>query len=151
MFIKIILYIHILAATAWIGGSLFLFLLGVFIHNKEAQIHIYERIGPLYGYSESLWLMILWASGLTLFSHFNLYEVMSTQNSTPLAVAMTQKLYVVVLITIATAIHMFISLATPLISRTPMQKILSRASSLMILLLNLLILWFAISLRTILY
>lgn len=150
MSIQIILYLHILAATAWIGGSLFLFVLGISIRNKETQEQIYERIGPLYGYSESLWLLILLASGLSLFFHFNLYDLLMQGGDSALALAMSKKLYIVALISVATIVHMTISLKSNLKERTLLQKLFSRGSSLMIFLLNLLIIWFAISLRTML-
>ena len=44
--IDVILYIHILAATAWIGGALLLFLLGVFMKDRDAQAQTYEHLGP---------------------------------------------------------------------------------------------------------
>lgn len=150
MSIQIILYLHILAATAWIGGSLFLFVLGISIRNKETQEQIYERIGPLYGYSESLWLLILLASGLSLFFHFNLYDLLMQGGDSALALTMSKKLYIVALISVATIVHMTISLKSNLKERTLLQKLFSRGSSLMIFLLNLLIIWFAISLRTML-
>ena len=149
MFINIILYIHILSATAWIGGSLFLFALGILLRDKDAQKEVYNRIGPIYGIFESFFLISLLTTGTTMFMHFNLQEIVYTQD-TPLAHAMKTKLYIVVLITFATLVHLYISLKMHKKERTLKQKIISRSSSLAIFILNLVILWFAMSLRTIL-
>ncbi len=151
MFIKITLYIHILSATAWIGGALLLFALGIFLRDKEAQSQVYKHLGPLYGYFETVWLVLLWITGLTLFMHFNMWAVLTQEGElTQLAYAMTHKLYYVALITILTIIHMYIALKTHTIERTKLQHIISRGSSLLIFFLNLGILWFAIQLRGIL-
>lgn len=151
MFIKITLYIHILAATAWIGGALLLFALGIFLRDKDAQSQVYKHLGPLYGYFETVWLVLLWATGLTMFMHFNMWDVLTQEGEpTLLAYAMTHKLYYVGLITILTIVHMYIALKTHTIERTKLQYIISRGSSLLIFFLNLGILWFAIQLREIL-
>jgi uncharacterized membrane protein len=151
MFIQIILYIHILSATAWIGGALLLFALGIFLRDKQAQSQVYEHLGPLYGYFETVWLVLLWITGITLFMHFNIWDVL-TQDAEPtrLAYAMTHKLYYVGLITVLTVVHMTIALKTHTTERTRLQYIISRGSSLLIFFLNLGILWFAIQLREIL-
>ena len=56
--VDVVLYIHILGATAWIGGSLLLFALGILLKGKEAQEQTYEYLGPLYGYFETFWLVV---------------------------------------------------------------------------------------------
>jgi len=149
MFIKIILYTHILSATAWIGGSLFLFALGILLRDKNAQTEVYNRIGPIYGIFESFFLVSLLTTGSIMFMHFNLQDIVYTQD-TPLAHAMKTKLYIVVLITFATIVHLYISFKMHKKTRSTTQKIISRGSSLGIFVLNLAILWYAMSLRTIL-
>ena len=143
----IILYIHILAATVWIGGSVFLFALGVFLRDKEAQKRVYFYVGPIYGYVESVWLTILILTGLWMFYDFGLDEVIFNEKIKELAAVLQYKLGLVVLITIATIVHMYIAFKTNGKERTSLQKLLSRTSSIAIFLLNLLILWYAIQLR----
>ncbi|MCF6309471.1 MAG: hypothetical protein L3J19_03190 [Sulfurimonas sp.] len=149
--IDVVLYIHILAATAWIGGALLLFLLGVFIKDIEAQQQTYEHLGPFYGYFESFWLTILLITGGTMFYHFNLIDVLTLDvNESRLGYMMSHKLFYVGTITFLTIIHMSIALKTHKKERSKLQKIISRGSSLMIFFLNLGILWFAMQLRYIL-
>jgi len=143
----IILYIHVLAATVWIGGSVFLFALGVFLRDKEAQKRVYFYVGPIYGYVESAWLTILILTGLWMFYDFGLDEVIFNEKTEILATVLQYKLGLVVLITIATIVHMYIAFKTNGKERTSLQKLLSRTSSIAIFLLNLLILWYAIQLR----
>ena len=150
MFFQIVLYIHILSATAWIGGALLLFALGIFMRDKTAQSQVYTHLGPLYGYFETVWLILLWVTGVTLFYHFNLWDVMQNDSASILAYAMEHKLRYVVLITILTIVHMYIALKTHTKERTKLQHFVSRGSSLLIFFLNLGILWFAIQLREIL-
>ena len=149
--IDVILYIHILAATAWIGGALLLFLLGIFLKGKKAQVQTYEYLGPLYGYFETFWLLVLWITGSVMFVHFNLIDVLTMDlEQSRLGYMMSHKLFYVAGITILTVIHMVIALKTHNHERSALQKIVSRGSSLMIFFLNLGILWFAMQLRQIL-
>lgn len=149
--IEVVLYIHILAATAWIGGALLLFLLGIFIKDIEAQEQTYEHLGPFYGYFESFWLIVLLLTGGTLFNSFNLIDVLTLDiNESRLGYLMAHKLVYVGTITFLTVVHMSIALKTHKKERSKLQKIVSRGSSLMIFFLNLGVLWFAIQLRHIL-
>lgn len=150
--IDIVLYIHILSATAWIGGALLLFLLGIFLKGEQAQAQTYEYLGPLYGYFESFWLIVLWITGLIMFYHFGLDAKLTLDIETSrLGYMMAHKLIYVISITILTGIHMVIAFRTHQSSRTNFQKFVSRGSSLLIFFLNLGILWFAMQLRQILY
>ena len=147
----VVLYIHILAATAWIGGALLLFLLGVFMKDRDAQAQTYEHLGPFYGYFELFWLVVLLTTGSTLFYMFNLIDVLTFDiNESKLGYMMSIKLFFVGTITTLTIIHMRIALKTYNKERSKLQKIVSRGSSLMIFFLNLGILWFAMQLRHIL-
>ncbi len=143
----LVLYIHILAATVWIGGSVFLFALGLFLRDKEAQQRVYFYVGPIYGYVESVWLSILIITGLWMFYHFDLEYVIFNAKAKELASILQHKLFLVALITVATIVHMYIAFKTNGKERTNLQKLLSRASSMAIFILNLLILWYAIQLR----
>lgn len=149
--VDIILYIHILAATAWIGGSLLLFALGILLRGKEKQAQTYEYLGPIYGYFETFWLVVLLATGSYLFVHFNLIDVLTFElDASRVGYMMTNKLFYVAAITLFTIVHMYIALKTHKNERSMLQKITSRASSMMIFMLNLVILWYAMQLRHIL-
>lgn len=141
-----ILYIHILAACAWIGGSIVLFGLGIFIRDNLTQEAVYGAIGPFYGYFETVWLMILITTGFVLGDHYQLFSVMNSD--TELGGYITWKLVLVSLLSIATMVHLYIAFATHKTTRTLLQKLLSRGGSLAIFILNLAILWVAISIRS---
>jgi len=145
-----IIYIHILAATAWIGGTLLLFALGIFLRDKEAQNSVYKHLGPLYGYFESVWLAVLLATGTLLYMHHGFGEVFTSAVDSELAETMTRKIYTVAAITLFTLIHMYIAFKTHASTRTKLENIISRGSSMMIFFLNLIILWYATQLRSML-
>lgn len=144
-----VLYIHILAACAWIGGSILLFGLGVFIKDKKAQEHIYGAIGPFYGYFETVWLLILIGTGLILGEHFQLFPLIGDKES-DLALYITMKILLVAGLSLATLVHLYIAFSTHKKTRTLYQKLLSRGGSLAIFVLNLAILWVAMNIRTLL-
>ncbi len=147
---KIVLYIHILAATAWIGGSLLLFALGILLRDKDAQKSVYFYLGPIYGYFETFWLIILWISGLIMFIHFGFIDIFTHGGGSLLYELMRNKLVLIIIITILTAVHMYIAFKTHNKERSKIEQFLSRASSMLIFILNLFILWFAIGIRDIL-
>ena len=148
--IKVILYTHILSATAWVGGSLLLFALGILLRDKEAQKSVYAHLGPIYGYFETFWLILLWVTGLTMFFHFGIYDVMIHASDSDLANLMNTKLILVAVLTILTIIHMVIAFKTHTVERTPLQNFISRGSSMMIFIFNLIIVWYAIGIRDLL-
>ncbi len=147
---QIVLYIHILSATAWIGGSLLLFALGIFLRDKQAQSNVYKHLGPLYGYFESVWLVSLLTTGSILFIHHGFLDVFANAINSDLAQTMIRKLFMVGFLTFITIIHMIIAFKTHNKSRTKLQNIISRGSSLLIFFLNFIILWYATQLRTML-
>lgn len=142
-----ILYLHILAACAWIGGSIILFGLGLFIKDKTIQHVVYGVIGPFYGYFETVWLMILIATGLVLANHYALFSVIGS-SETEIARLFTLKIALVALLATVTLIHLAIAFATHSKDRSLLQHLLSRGSSMAIFFLNLSILWVAINLRS---
>ncbi|BDY12894.1 hypothetical protein [Hydrogenimonas cancrithermarum] len=148
--IKAVLYVHILSATAWVGGSLLLFALGILLRDKQAQKNVYAHLGPIYGYFETFWLVLLWATGLTMFFHFGIDDVMSHASDSDLARLMGVKLMIVGVLTCLTIIHMAIAFKTHNVERTTLQNIVSRGSSMLIFLLNLVIVWYAIGIRDLL-
>lgn len=148
--IKAVLYLHILSATAWVGGSLLLFALGILLRDKEAQKSVYAHLGPIYGYFETFWLILLWITGLIMFSYFGIYDAMINASDSELAILMSTKLTLVAIITLLTIIHMTIAFKTHTIERTPLQNLISRGSSIMIFIFNLIIVWYAIGIRDLL-
>ena len=145
--IQTVLYIHILSATAWVGGSLLLFALGILLRDKCAQKSVYAHLGPIYGYFETFWLIMLWATGLTLFFHFGIDEALANAPESKLSSLMHVKLMMVGFITLLTIIHMYIAFKTHTKERTLLENIVSRGSSMLIFLLNLVIVWYAIGIR----
>jgi len=140
-----VLFIHILAASAWIGGAILLFGIGVYFKEKAIQNIIYFHIGPFYGYFQTLVLTILLTSGATLLYLYGLHNSITTLPS-----IFYQKMTLVAIITLSTIIHMIVSLKAHGRERTKMEKIISRGSSLLIFILNLFILWVAMGIRDIL-
>ena len=147
---EIALYFHLLAATSWIGGSIFLFALGIFLKDKEAQKNVYLHIGPLYGYFESFWLAVLLITGFYMFFGHSLHDVLILAKDSDLANITLIKLFLVFLITLFTIIHMYIAFKTHGKDRSKLQLLISRGSSMMIFILNLVILWYAAQLRSLL-
>ncbi len=149
MIYEIVIYVHMVAASAWIGGSLLLFVLGITLRDKEAQKIVYFYIGPLYGYFESVVLVLLLLSGAYMYV-VNGFHDNPEKFTYELGFYMHIKLALVALITIATIVHMHISLKSNGREKTVKEKILARSSSMLIFLLNFVILWLAIEIRNIL-
>lgn len=144
-----ILYVHILSACAWIGGSILLFGLGIFLRDPETQEKVYGAIGPFYGYFESAWLIVLLVSGYFLAEMHGLFSMIGDTGS-ELGRYVNAKVFMSFLLVVATAVHLYIAFATHQKMRTPLQHLLSRGGSLAIFLLNLGILAAAVLIRTIL-
>ena len=144
------IHLHLVAAIAWIGGAFFMFMLGVSLRKKEDQDAVYPRVGPIYGYFEVGALVILLVSGYVMISNNGLLEILFSNLSNPTIDALRKKLYLVVVIILFTVIHMAISLKTLHSTKTPLQKFFSKASSMGIFLLNLVVLHYAMVLRDIL-
>lgn len=144
-----ILYVHILAACSWIGGSILLFGLGLFLKDKKVQHHVYSAIGPFYGYFETLWLLILISTGTAMGEHYALFPLVGTlQND--LGYYVTMKVLLVAGLSAATLLHLYIAFSTHQKTRTLRQTLLSRGGSLSIFIFNLAILWAAMNIRTLL-
>ena len=148
--IEFFLHFHLLAAIAWIGGSVFMFVLGVTLRDKKKQDAVYPNIGPIFGYFELISLLILLISGISMLYGFNLIEILLSDDDTKVVRLLRLKLWMVFFVVIATAIHFTIALKTNGKERTKLQNLLSRGSSMFIFLINLAILHYAIVIRTIL-
>ena len=145
----LILYTHMVGAATWIGGSMLLFVLGVTLRDKEAQKVVYFYIGPLYGYFESVVLVILLTTGSYLYVT-NGFHTDPEKFSYDLGFMMHIKIAFVVMITIATIAHMIVSFRANGRDKTFKEKIIARGTSLLIFMLNFVILWLAMQIREIL-
>ena len=147
MFFEIVLFTHILAAAAWIGGSILLFGMGLYFRDKEVQKVIYYHIGPFYGYFEMVILTILLLTGGYFIYAFSIGEILF-HPETALAKYLYIKIGLVLLITFSTVVHMYISLKAHGRDRSFKEKLVSRFTSMAIFFLNLGILWYAIKIRS---
>jgi uncharacterized membrane protein len=141
------LHLHLIAAIAWIGGSIFMAIIGLFVRDRDIQRIIYPKIGPIFGYYQLISLLVLLLSGTIMAEGFFLLDSLFHEANSEVMSALQKKLIVVILVIIFTIIHFFIAIITNNKERTKLQYIISRASSLLILLLNLWILHYAILLR----
>ncbi len=144
------IHMHLIAAIAWIGGAFFMFVLGVSLRRKEDQEAVYPRIGPIYGYYETMSLIILITTGVIMITNNGLIHLLFSNITNEVLEALRIKLSLVAVITIMTIVHMWISFKTLNITKTPRQRFLSKASSMGIFILNLVILHYAMVLRDIL-
>jgi uncharacterized membrane protein len=144
------LHLHLVAAIAWIGGGFLMFMLGITLRHKEDQDAVYPRIGPIYGYYETGALIILLITGTTMIYYNGLLDILFSNVTNEVIDALRTKLYVVAVIVILTIIHMTVSMMTIHKVKTPIQKLLSKGSSMGIFLLNLVVLHYAMVLRDIL-
>ena len=144
------IHLHLVAAIAWIGGAFFMFVLGVSLRKKVDQDAVYPRIGPIYGYFEIGALIILLSSGYVMIYDNGLLDILFSNITNEVIDALRIKLYLVVVIFILTIIHMTISMITLHKTKTPLQRLFSKSSSMGIFLLNLVILHYAMVLRDIL-
>jgi len=144
------LHFHLVAAIAWIGGGFLMFVLGITLREKQDQDAVYPRIGPIYGYYETAALIILLLTGTTMIYNNGLMSILFSNVTNEVIDALRTKLYVVSVIVILTIIHMTVSMMTIEKVKTPIQRLLSKGSSMGIFLLNLVVLHYAMVLRDIL-
>ncbi|SFV64634.1 hypothetical protein MNB_SV-3-1547 [hydrothermal vent metagenome] len=144
------LHIHLIAAISWIGGSIFMFALGISMRDKEAQKSVYPYIGPIFGYFEVVALIFLLATGSYMITDYGLIELLFTDYHSEVVDALRSKLWIVLVLLIVTVIHFTIALKTNNTERTPLQHFISRASSMLIFFLNLFVLHYAMIIRDIL-
>jgi uncharacterized membrane protein len=144
------IHLHLVAAIAWIGGSIFMFALGVTMRDKKAQKAVYPHIGPIFGYFEVVALMFLLATGSYMITDYGLVELLFTDYHSEVIDALRTKLWIVLVLLIVTVIHFTIALKTNNKVRTRRQHFISRASSMLIFFLNLFVLHYAMVIRDIL-
>jgi len=145
------IHLHLIAAISWIGGSVFLFVLGLSIRKKEDQQKVYPIIGPIFGYFEIIALIALISTGIYMIIDNGLINILfDTTIDHQVIDSLRKKLVVVGTIIVVTAIHTFIAFRTIHKKRTKIEQILSRGSSMLVFILNLLVLHYAIIIRDIL-
>jgi len=151
MFLKeAMFHIHLIMAISWIGGSVFMFVLGISLRDKKAQDSVYPYVGPIFGWFELFALIALLISGFYLGGYYNLFELLMHPNNSKISDAVVKKAILVAILTVATIIHFVIAYKTNGKKRTPIQNFLSRVSSMLIFFLNLFVMHYAIILRDIL-
>jgi uncharacterized membrane protein len=143
-------HIHLIMAISWIGGSVFMFVLGITLRDKKAQQEVYPHVGPIFGWFEVAALVMLLVTGFIMGANYHLFTLLLHPNGTPISDALQRKVLLVAILTIATVIHFIIAYQTNGRERTRIQQIFSRGSSMLIFFLNLFVMHYAIVLRNIL-
>jgi len=146
----IFIHIHLIAAIAWIGGSIFMFVLGVTLLDKEKQKMVYPHIGPIFGYFEIVSLLVLLSTGVVMIVNDGLYELLFSSDNSLIVETLCKKLIIVGIMILATIVHFIIAFKTNTKERTKLQNFISRGSSLIIFFLNLFVLHYAIMIRSML-
>jgi len=145
------IHLHLLAAVSWIGGSVFLFVLGITLRDRDDQKAVYPRIGPIYGFFEITALFLLLISGTLMIFNNGLVEILFDMNIHNKVIdALRIKLSFVAILAVMTVVHTIIALKTRHIEKSPIEKFFSRGASMGIFLLNFVVLHFAIVIRDIL-
>ena len=145
------IHFHLIAALSWIGGSVFMFVLGISLKDKEDQEAVYPRIGPIFGYFEIGALVVLLITGtLMIINNGLIYLLFDDSIDNVVTSALREKLIVVAIMTLITILHTIIAFKTNGKERSKLETILSRGSSIGIFILNFLVLHYAIVIRDIL-
>ncbi len=144
------IHFHLIAAIAWIGGAMFMFVLGITLLDKKKQQEVYPNIGPIFGYFELGSLLILLVTGVLMIMQNGLFELFLSGETHEIKQLLEKKLWLVFIILIATVIHFSIALKTNGKQRTSLENFFSRSSSMIIFFLNLFVLHYAIVLRSML-
>ena len=144
-----LIHFHLLAAIAWIGGSIFMFILGITLTDKQKQREVYPHVGPIFGYFELVSLFILVISGTLMIRSDGLWDMLWSGDTNHVVELLKMKLWLVLSLVIATVIHFYIAYKTNNTERTKLQNIISRGSSMFIFFVNLFVLHYAIMIRSI--
>ena len=143
-------HIHLLMAISWIGGSVFMFVLGVTLRDKKAQQEVYPHVGPIFGWFEVAALVVLLTTGFIMGVKYNLFDLLLHPNATEISHALLMKVILVGILTVATVVHFIVAYKTNGKERTRTEQLLSRSSSMLIFILNLFVMHYAIVMRNIL-
>jgi len=145
------IHLHLIAAVSWIGGSVFLFVLGVTLRDKRNQQEVYPRIGPIYGFFEITALFMLLITGSFMITNNGLMDILFDMSATGEVIeALRIKLSFVAVLAVMTVVHSIIAMKTLRVEKTPLQKFFSRGASMGIFLLNFIVLHYAMVIRDIL-
>ena len=145
------IHIHLIAAVSWIGGSVFMFILGISLRDKGDQKEVYPRIGPIFGYFEIASLTLLLITGTLMIIKNGLITILFDMTIHGIAIdALRQKLTIVAIMAVITTIHTIIAFRTNNKERTKLEMIISRGSSMGIFILNFVVLHHAIVIRDVL-
>jgi uncharacterized membrane protein len=145
------IHFHLIAALSWIGGSVFMFVLGISLKDKEDQQAVYPRIGPIFGYFEIGALVTLLITGtLMIIDNGLIYILFDSSVDNTVTSALREKLIIVAIMTVITIVHTVIAFRTNGKERTKLETIISRGSSMGIFILNFIVLHHAIVIRDIL-
>ncbi len=145
------IHLHLVAAISWIGGSMFMFVLGISLRNKEDQKLVYPRIGPIFGFFEVVVLILLITTGIWMIFENNMIHVLFNFDAHSQVIdALREKLILVAIMTLITIVHTIIAFRTNGKERTKLETIISRGSSMGIFILNFVVLHYAIVIRDIL-
>jgi len=145
-----VFHVHLIAAISWIGGSVFMFILGITLRDKKAQKEVYPHVGPIFGWFEVGALLVLLLTGTLLGMDYSLFEMIFYDSSIPISDAVSKKVTLVLILTMVTIVHFIIAYRTNNKERTKLEHMISRASSMLIFFLNLFVMHYAIVLRDIL-
>jgi len=145
-----VFHIHLIAAISWIGGSVFMFVLGVTLRDKKVQKAVYPHVGPIFGWFEVGALVVLLMTGFVLGSNYSLFPLLFSGDTSSLTTALIWKAFFVLILTIVTIIHFVIAYRTNDRERTRRENLVSRGSSMLIFFLNLFVMHYGIVLRNIL-
>lgn len=145
------MHVHLIAAVSWIGGSVFMFVLGVSLKDKEDQQAVYPRVGPIFGYFEIVALSALIITGILMIINNGLIYLLFDESINNMVLdALREKLIIVAIMTFITIVHTIIAFRTNGKERTKLETIVSRGSSMGIFILNFVVLHYAIVIRDIL-
>jgi len=144
------MHLHLFAAIAWIGGAIFMFVLGITLTKKQQQREVYPHVGPIFGYYELVSLVLLVGTGISLIWANGLLDLLLSSDESDVVNYLRSKLLIVASVVVATAVHFYIAMKTNNKPRTNIQNFISRGSSLFIFFANLFILHYAIMIRSIL-
>lgn len=145
------IHLHLIAAVSWIGGSVFMFVLGISLRDKSDQQAVYPKVGPIFGYFEIVALITLIITGVMMIVDNGLiYLLLDNTVHTRVIDALREKLIIVSIITVITMVHTIVAFKTNGKERTKLEMFISRGSSMGIFILNFVVLHYAIILRDVL-
>jgi putative copper export protein len=140
----VLLYIHLLFATVWIGGLMTL--VGFIIYLKGEKSIFFYKFTTYYGWLNIFVLTFLVLSGAGLLHVKGLFDIFLYMNE--FTILLWIKIALVFFVILATIIHSFIVLKSS--RRTKLQNILSKISSFYILISCFFILYLAMKIRDLL-